>query len=359
MITYSNNPTPCSRYKSILRIALVLFFIQSATAFADSSAARVSFLRGAVTASNDTSSEVRQLKRGDMVEVGDVIETDAKSVVQIIFSDQTVMYIKSDSKVKLDAFRFQGDAGAEEDGSVTEVLKGSMRSITGLIGQQSPENVKYKTGDTTIGIRGTAVQVDYDANSVSTITFDYGHGFVQARNPGFCIRSALTYGDTLIMKDNDAIITTSDREQNDPSEVARRLVHATPDETKALASKAGKVLPFEDSLLTLAMLREVSQFNSEALSSTVEGMSSSVGTAYQESLVRNAAMMYPTEGPEILEAATLGNVDITVAVSGVMCGLQGQSSELTQNVIHKAVQLGTTKSQAEDVLNKLRKHRCS
>jgi len=338
-------------------MAVLLILCQISLAHAES-AARVSFLRGAATVT-DATAGVRDLRRGDTVKAGDIVETGPKAVAQIVFPDQSVMYVKADSKIKLEAYRFESGGEDRDNVSVTEVLKGGMRSITGLIGQHNPDNVKYKSGDTTIGIRGTAVEVDYDSDRVSMITFDYGHGFVEAERQGFCIRKALTHGDTMIISGNETQITDTDRSDEDASQMARRLVLARPDETINLAKTAGQTMPLEDSLLTLAMLREVSQFNSGALSAIVEGMSSSINAADQEVLVRNAAMIYPSDAPVILEAATRGNMDIGLAVSGVMCGLRDQPSDLTDNVIHKAVELGITPAQAREVLGALQGKGCA
>lgn len=342
-----------------LGLAALLVFSNAVSAATEPTLAKVGLVRGAVTAT-DSTSQVRQLKRGDTVGPGDTIETDSKSVAQIVFPDRSMLYIKADSKIKLEAFQFEPTGDEKENVSVTEVLKGGMRSITGLIGQTSPENVKYRTGDTTIGIRGTAIEVNYGEGRGSLITFDYGHGFVEANQPGFCIRKALNRGDTLVLTGKDAKITNSNRSSDDATQIAERIVHAAqPAEAKSLAEQAGKDLPLEESIFTLAMLREVSQFNSSSLSAAVEGMSQTVGDNGQEPLLRNATMLYPKEAPGILEAATRGNVDIVVAVEGVMCGLQDQPSELTDRVILKAVDLGITKSQAQTVLSNLQKRGCA
>ena len=361
MIMRDNIQIKSARSTNFVRmawIAAIFLLVQTTAAIAEDAVGRVGFLRGTVTAT-DIASETRQLKRGDTVRAGDTIETDAKSVAKIIFSDQSVMYIKSGSKIKLEAYHFTQDADSGDNASVTEVLKGGMRSITGLIGQQNPENVSYRSGDTTIGIRGTAVEVDYRTDSTSVVTFDFGHGFVRADRDGFCIRKPLTYGDTLIIQENDTQVTETNRSHNDPSRIATRLVLAEPDEAKAMAGQLVNNQPFEDSLLTIAMLREVSQFSSQSLASTVEGMSAATGGEARESLVRNATMMYPAEGPSILEAATRANMGISMAVTGVMCGLQGKPAELTDNVIQKAIELGITAAEANEVLSNLQNNQCS
>jgi len=83
--------------------------------------------------------------------MGDVITTDLKGQVQILFVDDTKFIVGANSKVTIDAFVFDADKTAQ-DVSISAV-KGAFRFITG----NSPkQNYTIKTPTMTIGVRGTA-----------------------------------------------------------------------------------------------------------------------------------------------------------------------------------------------------------
>jgi len=83
--------------------------------------------------------------------MGDVITTDRRGQVQIIFVDDTKFVVGANSKVTIDAFVFNANKTAQ-DVSISAV-KGAFRFITG----KSPkDNYSIRTPSMTIGVRGTA-----------------------------------------------------------------------------------------------------------------------------------------------------------------------------------------------------------
>ena len=83
--------------------------------------------------------------------MGDVITTDRRGQVQIIFVDDTKFVVGANSKVTIDAFVFDANKTAQ-DVSISAV-KGAFRFITG----KSPkDNYSIRTPSMTIGVRGTA-----------------------------------------------------------------------------------------------------------------------------------------------------------------------------------------------------------
>jgi hypothetical protein len=83
--------------------------------------------------------------------MGDVITTDIRGQVQILFVDDTKFIVGANSKVIIDAFVFDANKTAQ-DVSISAV-KGAFRFITG----NSPkQNYTIKTPTMTIGVRGTA-----------------------------------------------------------------------------------------------------------------------------------------------------------------------------------------------------------
>ena len=92
--------------------------------------------------------------------MGDVITTDRRGQVQIIFVDDTKFVVGANSKVTIDAFVFNANKTAQ-DVSISAV-KGAFRFITG---KTPKDNYSIKTPTMTIGVRGTAFDLAVRAGS--------------------------------------------------------------------------------------------------------------------------------------------------------------------------------------------------
>ena len=115
-------------------------------------ASRVSGQATITSASNQS----KELKRDDVVSVGDTISTSKDSQVMVRMKDNSSLLVRSESKIKIDAFQFENKPG---DNTKTSVLTGTLRAVSGQIGKAQPENVKYEAGTATIGIRGTDIEL--------------------------------------------------------------------------------------------------------------------------------------------------------------------------------------------------------
>jgi hypothetical protein len=93
------------------------------------------------------------LHTGDRLYQNDLIRTGADSSVGIIFEDNTILSLGPKSELVINEYVF-----APEKGKLSmfiSMLKGTASYLSGIIGRQSPESVKFQTPDATIGIRGT------------------------------------------------------------------------------------------------------------------------------------------------------------------------------------------------------------
>lgn len=124
--------------------------------------ARVDFAVGNVTAQS-ADGRTRPLQRGAEIEVGDTVNTQ-QGRAQLRFRDGAFMSLQPETSFKVEQFRFT-ENGAGNDGIVMNLLKGGMRTITGLIGRANRSNYKFRTEVATIGIRGTEYAVRY-TNSI-------------------------------------------------------------------------------------------------------------------------------------------------------------------------------------------------
>lgn len=94
-----------------------------------------------------------KLFMGAAVESGDVIRVGDKSSIQIRFSDESVVSLQARSTFRIDDYSY--NKNPQEDKSAFSIVKGGMRTITGLIGKSNPKSYSVGGSVATIGIRGT------------------------------------------------------------------------------------------------------------------------------------------------------------------------------------------------------------
>ncbi len=106
--------------------------------------------KGVVTATGaDKSSRV--LAKGAAIEEGDVINTAKKSFAVIRMLDNTKLTLKPGTTIAIG--KFSVEKGKEE--ACINLVKGGLRTVTGLIGKRKPESFQVDTPIASIGIRGT------------------------------------------------------------------------------------------------------------------------------------------------------------------------------------------------------------
>ncbi|WP_416884932.1 FecR family protein [Marinospirillum sp.] len=110
--------------------------------------------------------------RGMEVFVGDQISTSTASSVQIRMMDGGLIALRPQTQVILDAFSFQNE---ESDTSITTLSQGGLRTVTGALGRQRPDNVTIQTPVATMGIRGTDMD-SYYADQQAVLRVNTGQG---------------------------------------------------------------------------------------------------------------------------------------------------------------------------------------
>ncbi len=99
---------------------------------------------------------VRVLSQKSEVQTGDVLTTQRDSYAQINFTDGSAATMRPNSTMKLEAYSFNQEA-PQNDGIFMRLLKGGLRTVTGLIGRRGNQDAyKIGTATATIGIRGSA-----------------------------------------------------------------------------------------------------------------------------------------------------------------------------------------------------------
>ena len=96
---------------------------------------------------------------GTKVLTGDTVFTGPAGFARLEMTDGGEMVLRPDSQLRLDAYAFAKDR-PEQDNVVFRLLKGGLRTVTGLISKRgNTDAYKFTTSTATIGIRGTQYDV--------------------------------------------------------------------------------------------------------------------------------------------------------------------------------------------------------
>jgi hypothetical protein len=124
------------------------------------------------------------------VENGDTLVSEKNTYAQIRFVDNHEITLKPGTTFRIENFNY--DAGKPDaDSAAFSLVKGGLRSITGLLGKRNKEKFSLKTPSATIGIRGTTFVAQYvspsemrvsDSNSLGAV--EVGKGPQAAGSPG-------------------------------------------------------------------------------------------------------------------------------------------------------------------------------
>ena len=110
---------------------------------------------------------------------GESIVTAVGALAQLRMTDGALMSVRGDTEIKLERFSYAGEQDRNAS-FLMSVLKGGLRSITGVIGRQNRERYRIKTATVTIGVRGTdfeIVHVPLQAASPEVPAGTYDHVF--------------------------------------------------------------------------------------------------------------------------------------------------------------------------------------
>lgn len=94
------------------------------------------------------------LTRGSTIEDKDLLRTGPSSSLQVRFSDESLLSMRENSELQIENYRFSGKEDGTES-AVLKLVKGGLRTITGLIGKTNQRNYSLRSVTSTIGIRGT------------------------------------------------------------------------------------------------------------------------------------------------------------------------------------------------------------
>lgn len=89
----------------------------------------------------------RPLAQGDAVFEGDLLRTGPRTHLQVAMRDQAFLGLRPDTELRLRRYG--------EDHALLEIVKGTLRSITGTFGQRNRAHYRIEGQHVILGIRGT------------------------------------------------------------------------------------------------------------------------------------------------------------------------------------------------------------
>ena len=168
-----------TRSKWASRFLFMVIFLAPTHLFG-APAARVEFIWGSAVAVT-ASGEKRELAKGASIEVGDtVISDDAR--LQLRFTDGGFVSLAPHSEFRINAYSYSGTPDGSERVAM-ELLKGGLRTISGLIGKAIQSAYEMRTAVATMGIRGTEYTVVYGDSVSGTVSA----GAIAVCNAGGCL----------------------------------------------------------------------------------------------------------------------------------------------------------------------------
>lgn len=145
--------------KTALYLFCIFLFLATSPAFAKPThIGTVKTAKGNVSVIRDNVQKTADI--GFQVFQNDLIRTGNDGAAGVIFIDNTVLSLGPDTELVMDEYVFAPQKN--KLAMIVRMIKGTASYLSGIIGKQSPDNVKFKTPEATIGIRGTKFLVKVD-----------------------------------------------------------------------------------------------------------------------------------------------------------------------------------------------------
>jgi len=148
------------------RSGLLLALVSAAFAGqAGAAAGRVEFALGAANVVG-SDGRTRPAARGTELDTGDVVRTN-EGRVQVRMTDGAFISLQPNTEFGIKNYKFEGKADGSES-ALYSLVKGAMRTVTGLIGRVNRNRYQVATPTATVGIRGTGglIQVLNDGSTL-------------------------------------------------------------------------------------------------------------------------------------------------------------------------------------------------
>lgn len=140
------------RFPWVAAFLMVCLWVLAATsAFAAQPAGEVVYAHGIASAQRPGEGP-RFVAKGDALNEGDVVTTSIRGFAVIGLKDGTKVTLRPDTSFVIEKYN---DAAGHESGLFT-LLKGGIRTLTGMMAKRKPQSVQFKTATGAMEIKGTS-----------------------------------------------------------------------------------------------------------------------------------------------------------------------------------------------------------
>ncbi len=156
----------------ILTMGFILFSLMGIEVKAQSApdgVAKVIILRGDVKLQLKKGGALKSVKKNDWLKEGAILSTGKRSVVKLLFKDNSRVSIAQESTLVLKSFR-------PKEASLMSVVKGQVRSVIAkdpLTKKKKKTKYFFRTKTAAIGVRGTDLQIIYNQENERTMLLTY------------------------------------------------------------------------------------------------------------------------------------------------------------------------------------------
>jgi len=137
------------RLFSFIALLMILISMNAQADLEKNVAGQVHSLKGSALAVQNA--QVRVLKEGDDILIGDILSTGDQSRLEIAMIDDGRFKLGAQTSFVVIDYTF----GQGNDNVVMELLNGAMDGVSGQIAKTNPDGMRVLTQHATIGIRGT------------------------------------------------------------------------------------------------------------------------------------------------------------------------------------------------------------
>lgn len=143
-----------------------------ASAPASSGVGQVTHLSGTLVGRMDGQIQPRLLANRSSISPGETLATQGDTYARVKFNDGTEVVLRPNTQFKIEQYTYDEKEPAK-DNIVFGLLKGGLRSVSGLISKRNKEKIQFTTATATVGIRGThfgMLMCSADCAGVPTVT---------------------------------------------------------------------------------------------------------------------------------------------------------------------------------------------
>jgi hypothetical protein len=172
--------------------------------------ARVVWINGTFNAAGPGGTRARELKKDSKIYMNDTLTTDSNSQAQNVFTDESNMAFRADTKFYINEYNYspKEKAGSGSTGKyIMDLVAGGFRTVTGLVAKNNPNDYQVNTPVATIGVRGTEYSAIYKDGKLFIKRYK-GEPCLSGAKQTVCMDNKNIYG----MADQNSAPSTSNKD---------------------------------------------------------------------------------------------------------------------------------------------------